>query len=88
MTPTVGRIVHILVHPTINNGSDTAAAVVTKVHGPELVNVRALFDRHAVPGEWIESVTLHADESAAREAQGEIPEFMPGAHAFWPAQVG
>ena len=31
MKPTVGRIVHVLVDPKQNNGSDVAAAVITRV---------------------------------------------------------
>ena len=92
-TPAIGRIVHVLVDPQINNGSDVAPAVITRVWsegapGVWAVNVRALLDAIPMPGEWATSRYLHADEAAARAAMGDDkPDFHISVHAFWPAKV-
>lgn len=42
--PSVGRIVLATVHPTTNNGTDIAPAVITRVWGDGLVNVQIFRD--------------------------------------------
>lgn len=83
MKPTKGRIVHVLVDPAINGGDDTAPAVITRVWGDELVNVRLLLDSepafHGPQGERRTSLPLRD----SREALGEGATFG----AFWPPQV-
>lgn len=44
MKPTIGRVVHVLVDPKINNGSDVAPAMITRVWSDECVNLRVLHD--------------------------------------------
>lgn len=55
--PTVGRIVLVAVDPKINNGSDRAPAIITRVWGDICVNLRVIVDG---PGEmpWRTSSTL------------------------------
>lgn len=73
--PSLGRIVLAPVDPAINNGSDVAPALITRVWSGELVNVRVLLDSDAVL--WKTSVSLCADEDAAR-----------GMHAvYWPPRL-
>ncbi|MET8818444.1 hypothetical protein [Streptomyces rochei] len=61
--PSVGRIVHVPMPPSANNGSDTAAAVITRVFDDEVVNVRIFADSTASPQEWRTSLT-YTDELA------------------------
>ncbi len=75
MKPALGRIVHVIVDPSHNNGSDEAAAVITRVWNDQAVNVRVLFDGPAVPPEhapgrqdWMTSVRLR-DSRQALEAE-------------------
>lgn len=86
--PSLGRIVHVLVSPSINNGSDIAPAIVTRVFGDSCVNVRVLLDN--TPGradEWATSRILHADEATARAENNKSLPSGVGAHAFWPSRV-
>lgn len=82
--PSVGRIVHALVDPTRNNGSDVAPAVITRVFNDELVNVRILFDAHDI--EWKTSVLLLPTKEALEARQPAIDGKPFG--AFWPPMVG
>jgi hypothetical protein len=62
--PSLGRIVHVRVDPTQNNGSDIAPAVITRVWNDNMVNLRVLFDAFTTPF-WMTSVRLVDDEPAA-----------------------
>lgn len=42
--PSVGRIVHVLVDPALNNGSDVAPAIITRVWSDAMVNVKVFLD--------------------------------------------
>lgn len=96
MTATVGRIVHVLVDPASNNGSDIAPAIITRVFSDDLVNYRILLDANGEPV-WRSSAKLCADEAAARFAHAEWVKVANegGIHgdrptgniAFWPARV-
>jgi hypothetical protein len=59
MTPTVGRIVHVLVDPKANNGSDVAPAIITRVWNDSGVNLRVLRDNAPGPG-GVDDVDLAA----------------------------
>ncbi|MGW2170426.1 hypothetical protein ACWC1C_07820 [Streptomyces sp. NPDC001705] len=61
--PSIGRIVHVPMPPAANNGSDTAAAVITRAFDDETVNVRIFADSTASPQEWRTSLT-YTDELA------------------------
>ncbi|MFJ9214232.1 hypothetical protein [Streptomyces sp. NPDC102264] len=82
-TPSLGRVVHVLVNPITNNGSDIAPATVVRV-GPKhadgswSVNLKADLDA-STTARWLTSVRLHADEETARG--------YDGAAAFWPPRV-
>jgi hypothetical protein len=70
--PSIGRIVHVLVDPAINNGSDVAPAVITRVwseSGPDrwCVNYRLLLDALPSDQEWRTSAYLHADLDAVKD---------------------
>lgn len=91
--PSIGRIVHVSVDPASNNGSDVAAAIITRVWSKELVNIRILSDSAANP-EWKTSVALVANQQAAmdivakRRATIEPSEStlwrVAGLIAYWP----
>lgn len=85
MKPSVGRIVHTIVDPALNNGADVAPAIITRVWSDTTVNLRVMYDGASV--DWITSASLHADEDAARErvALGASPQ--KGHNAFWPPRV-
>lgn len=80
--PSVGRIVHVVVDPRQNNGSDVAPAIVTRVWNDEMVNVRVLLDGPDVL--WQTSIKLvderpeDDDESVGRDTNGVQRV------AFWP----
>jgi hypothetical protein len=84
--PTVGRIVHVLVDPKDNNGSDVAPAIITRVWGaPDgypggAVNIRVLRDGYPGDSEWMTSIPLYDDEESAR-ATGLARA------AFWPPRA-
>lgn len=87
--PSVGRIVHVIVDPAVNNGTDVAPALITRVWSDEMVNVRVLHDGPAVvPSqqnrqEWVTSVPL----AESREALDEGRETPATFGAFWPPRV-
>lgn len=95
--PAVGRIVHVIVDPRQNNGSDVAPAVITRVWSDICVNVRVLFDGpHAQVDDnrqhWQTSIMLYPDREAAEAAHaqrlaefGERGSILCG--AFWPPRV-
>ena len=81
--PALGRVVHVLVHPTTNNGSDIAAATIVRVWEPHpdggyVVNLRVHLD--SSHSEWFTSVRLRDTEEQAREHGIR-------AGAFWPPHV-
>lgn len=84
MTPTVGRIVHVIVKPDGNNGSDVAPAIITRVRDQAgdrwIVNYRIVLDGPGTP--WVTSAHLYPDEEAAR-ASGNVD----GLAAFWPPRA-
>lgn len=101
--PTLGRIVHVLVHPSLNGGQEAAAAFVTRVHGYHadgtwLVNLRVILDGTNHTHEWATSRRLHATEDLARAAHASQlerlrdldPDHAPFGvygHAYWPARA-
>jgi hypothetical protein len=64
-TPSLGRIVHVPMDPTMNNGADVAAAVITRVWSPTTVNLRVLADGESLL--WRTSST-YADDLDAIDA--------------------
>lgn len=99
MTPSVGRIVHVTVDPKVNNGSDIAPAIITRVWSDTCVNLRVLYDGPAVPPEgthrqdWLTSWSVHESREALEEhraaRQAELPEGQTVAlhGAFWPPRT-
>lgn len=97
MTPTIGRIVHVLVEPQVNNGSDVAPAIITRVWGDQCVNVRVLRDGYPGPEEWMTSISLHASREALEAhaeqrraehaAAGGNPDDVRINGAFWPPRA-
>lgn len=93
--PALGRIVHVLVDPKFNNGSDVASAQITRVWSDTCVNLRITFDGPSVPPEgrqdWFTSAYLHESREAAdaahEEAWGDRKDQVPNTRAFWPARV-
>jgi len=49
MNPSLCRFVIARVDPTQNNGADVAPAVITRVWGPEMVNLRVFVDAPTMP---------------------------------------
>lgn len=83
MTPTIGRIVHVLGIPAESNGSTVAPAVVTRVWSNDLLNVTVFPDAAApVPAT---SVRLFDNENDARAASTERE--YPQTVAFWPPRA-
>jgi hypothetical protein len=92
---TVGRIVHAIVNPADNNGSDVAPAVITRVWGEpyeadqyggnvQSVNVRILLDGHDT--DWRTSILLCAQRPSDDVLAAANP-YNPKGHntvAFWP----
>ena len=100
MKPSVGRIVHVIVDPKDNNGSDVAAAVITRVWSDECVNIRILHDGPTVPPEgswrqdWMTSIRLFESREAADAAHAEMWASLPADQTpprpfacFWPPRV-
>lgn len=91
--PSVGRIVLVTVHPTTNNGADTAPAVVTRVWSDELVNVAVFLDG-ANGTKAQTSVPLFADREAldaakARRDADRHPHAvdLTFTAAYWPPRL-
>lgn len=100
-TPSIGRIVHVIVDPDRNNGAPRAAAVITKVHHEGLVNVRPFHDRSTSSElDAITSLPLYqseADAVAARDAMvkahteahdGQAPDLTHVHYGYWPETTG
>jgi len=64
MNPSLADSVLVRVNPAQNNGSDVAPAVITRVWGPTMVNLRVLIDEPTMPLSMT-SVTLFASEQEA-----------------------
>ena len=92
-TPSVGRIVHVLVDPATNNGADAAPAIITRVFHDTMVNVRVLLDgSEQTPAKT--SVSLHPDRAAVDAARAQLAADRGVAladvtmhAAYWPARV-
>ena len=74
--PSIGRIVLVSADPERNNGADEAPAVITRVFGPDMINVRVLLDGNDV--DWMTSVELHDAKPQGDDAQP---------CAWWPPRV-
>lgn len=92
--PSIGRIVLATVDPRSNNGSDVAPAVITRVFGDDLVNVRVLLDGSDAP--WKTSIRLHEDretlEAAAEKWRADLGAVGNDVNlvfhaAYWPPRV-
>lgn len=95
----VGRIVHMIVNPTQNNGSTIAPAVITRVWGEPFegadglgrrvtVNLRVLLDQADVP--WLTSVELFDERPDEEALAAARPHNCRGysSVAFWPPRGG
>lgn len=94
----IGRIVHVLVDPAHNNGSDVAPALVVRTWGEphegndgldrrQTVNVRVLGDTAETL--WLTSIELF-DRRPAAAALAAAKPHNPQGHrtiAFWPPRV-
>jgi hypothetical protein len=94
----IGRIVHVTVNPADNNGSDIAAAIVTRTWGEpftnerdelgerQTINVRVLLDQRETP--WHTSIELFADRPSLEALDARNPH-AEGRHtvAFWPPRT-
>lgn len=98
--PSAGRVVHVLVDPKVNNGSDVAPAEITRVWSDTCVNLRITYDGPSVPPEgrqdWMTSMSLHESREALEEhraqRQAELDAISPGQAvamhgAFWPPRA-
>lgn len=100
--PSVGRIVHVLIDPTMNNGSDVAPAIITRVWpsgGPVdatgfvgYINVRVLADSDNTL--WLGSINLFAERPSLDELHALFPGqpdkgdgIGRGVVAFWPPRT-
>ena len=94
----IGRIVHVLVDPAQNNGSDVAPALVVRVWGEphggtdglerrQSVNVRVLGDN--AESMWLTSIELFDTRPRAEALAAAKPHNPQGyrAVAFWPPRV-
>jgi hypothetical protein len=81
MTPSKGRIVHIIVDPKTNNGDDVAPAVITRVWNEQGINARVLLDGPDMP--WVTSVPLYESREALEAAYAQTAT-APRFGAFWP----
>jgi hypothetical protein len=87
--PSVGRIVHVIVDPIQNNGTDVAPAVITRVWNEQGVNLRVLLDGESTL--WRTSVPLYESRDALEAANAQMV-ISGGARpplfgAFWPPRV-
>lgn len=89
MTPSVGRIVHVIVSPRENNGADVAPAVITRVWNEQGINVRVLLDGPDTP--WRTSVPLYESREALEAANAQMVISggvrPPLFGAFWPPRA-
>lgn len=83
--PSVGRIVHTLVDPRVNNGEDVAAALVTKVRkvdDDERVNLRVFLDT----GADLRLTNVEMRDKRPDENEEGVDTTVEGVQrvAFWP----
>lgn len=76
MNPSVGRIVLFKIDPSLNNGATVCPAIITRVWGPVMVNLRVLRDGHET--DWETSVNLFATPEEAAETSRAC---------YWPPRV-
>lgn len=76
--PSQGRIVIVPVNPELNNGADTASAIITRVWSDTVVNVRVFLDAsNETPARTSVALYPTADEAVTS-----------GQHvAWWPPRV-
>lgn len=86
MTPSIGRIVHVIGPDAESNGAAVAPAIITRVWSEDLVNA-TIFPDGAVPLPRT-SIRLHVDEEAARQFAGTTARQAASNQAFWPPRVG
>lgn len=85
MTPTIGRIVHVIGPDAESNGAKVAPGVITRVWSDDLINVLIFPDGVAPMART--SVKLYASEDEARGITLADHRFPPN-QAFWPPRVG
>jgi len=95
--PSIGRIVHVLVDPASNNGSEVAAAIVTATYGVHsdgdgetrhTISVRVVTDTFSdLPS--LTSIYLYDERPSAEKLAGLAPHNPSGrnAIAFWAPRV-
>ncbi len=95
----IGRIVHVLVDPAQNNGSDVATGIVARVWNEpfaaaplddmerQTVNVRVLGDNAETL--WLTSILLFDERPTAEQLAALNPHNPKGhrATAFWPPRI-
>lgn len=82
--PSPARMVLIKgIDKTMNNGSDTAPAIVTRAYSDTLINVRVLVDGPSAPL-WLTSVTLVDDQAAA---EAKLATGLCTTVAYWPPRI-
>jgi hypothetical protein len=84
MTPSKGRIVHVIVDPKTNNGDDYAPAIITRVCNEQAINARVLLDGPDTP--WVTSVPLYESREALESADAQSPALHLFG-AFWPPRA-
>lgn len=97
-TASIGHIVHVLVDPAQNNGSDIAPGIVTRVWGDpytpgtaalerQTVNVKVLLDQNQ--DLWLTSIWVFDDRPTAEQLEMLNQQNPKGyrAVAFWPPRV-
>jgi hypothetical protein len=84
-TPALGRNVLMFVEPLLNNGSDVAAATITRVWSDSMVNLKVHLDGTSADL-WKTSVPLFETREQAEAASSAIGAGQPYA-AFWPPRV-
>lgn len=96
-TPTIGRIVHVLVDPASNNGSEVAAAIVTATYGVNsdgdgetrhTISVRVVTDTFSdLPS--LTSIYLYEERPSSEKLARLYPSNPTGRNgiAFWPPRV-
>ena len=98
--PAIGRIVHVVVDPKTNNGSDVAPAMITRVWSDTCVNLRVIRDNYPGAEEWLTSWSLHESREEIEAKRAAIQASIdaaatPGTEpakaqmfgAFWPPRV-
>lgn len=67
MNPTIGRIVIARVDPLQNNGATEAPAIITRVWGPGMVNLRVFVDTAAMPLSQTSAKLFESQEDAEKD---------------------